>query len=51
MAVGQTKWMRISSDSNMPTKTADSARKKYWIPITLWSRLKIYLRMNPCGAA
>src|SRR5690242_13867848 len=50
-ALGHTRWIRINSDKNIPVNTATSARKKYWIPITLWSRLKIHFRIKPCGAA
>jgi len=35
----------------MPTKTENSASRKYWMPITLWSVLKMYLRTNPVGAS
>src|SRR5438045_1310428 len=38
------------SDRVMPRNTENRARNQYWIPITLWSRLKIYFRMNPVGA-
>ena len=41
----------MNTDSAIPTNTAISARNQYWMPMTLWSRLKMYLRMKPCGAA
>src|SRR5262249_18465586 len=50
-AVGQTRCHRISSDNAIPTSTAARARNQYWIPITLWSRLKTYFRMKLVGAA
>ena len=42
--------MRINTDMTMPTSTAAIASRMYWMPMTLWSRLKMYLRMNPVGA-
>src|SRR5580693_7811617 len=51
VALGHTRWKRISSDSTMPTTTAVSASRKYWMPMTLWSTLKIYFRMKPLGSA
>ena len=48
-AAGQTRWMRINNDRAMPTNTEKSARNQYWMPMTLWSMLKTYLRMKPVG--
>ena len=49
--LGHTRCSRISTESTMPTSTAVSASRKYWMPITLWSTLKIYFRMKPVGAS
>src|SRR5580693_1366737 len=35
----------------MPMTTAVSASRKYWMPMTLWSTLKIYFRTKPLGSA
>src|ERR1700691_1397138 len=51
VALGHTRWKRISSESTMSTTTAVSASRKYWMPMTLWSTLKIYFRMKPLGSA
>ena len=47
---GQARRIRISTERVMPRKTAKSARQKYWMPMTLWSWLKIYFQMKPSGA-
>ena len=47
---GHDRLSRMSSDMAIPTSTAASASMMYWMPMTLWSRLKMYLRMKPVGA-
>ena len=49
LALGQARWMRISSERNIPTKTESTANKMYWMPMILWSRLKMYFQMKAVG--
>src|SRR5580658_5949338 len=51
VALGHIRWKRISTESTMPMTTAVSASRKYWMPMTLWSTLKMYFRMKPLGSA
>jgi hypothetical protein len=47
---GHDKFSRMRSDMAIPTTTAARASMMYWIPMTLWSILKMYLRMKLVGA-
>src|SRR5829696_4717925 len=47
---GHVIFKRISTDISIPSTTEKSASRRYWMPITLWSMLKMYLRMKPVGA-
>src|SRR5207245_11617531 len=49
LAFGQARWMRISSERNIPTKTESTANKMYWMPMILWSKLKMYFQMKAVG--
>ena len=48
---GQLRFKRIRIDIAIPTTTAVRASMMYWMPITLWSRLKMYLRMKLFGGS
>src|SRR5574341_1533659 len=50
--VGEARCVRISRDSVIPTRVENKASNRYWMPMTLWSRLRMYLPMKlfrtPC---
>src|SRR5712692_7394314 len=48
---GHARWMRMYTDKPMATNTENSASRKYWMPMTLWSLLKMYFQMKPSGWA
>src|SRR5215218_3656447 len=48
--LGQVIFIRIRIDIAIPSTTEKSASRRYWMPMTLWSMLKMYLRMKPVGA-
>jgi hypothetical protein len=34
---GQTRWIRISSESTVPIATATTESRRYWMPMMWWS--------------
>ena len=46
---GQVIFILIMTDMSMPRTTEKSASRRYWMPMTLWSMLKMYLRMKFVG--
>ncbi len=46
---GHVSLIRINTDMTSPIKTEKSASRRYWMPMTLWSMLKMYFRMKPVG--